>query len=196
MIKGLLPIKAPQYLLLFSQTKPGYLINAGFMLQQIDLSLSTNGIGSCWVGLAKPSKEACEISKLDFVIALAFGEPAETLHRTNISQFKRKSLEQIATGNVNMNILEAARLAPSATNNQPWHFVFKDNCVHCYCIKSGFLKAIFYEKMNQIDMGIALLHLSLAAEKNNMTWEMYDDTNAKENPPEGYYYIRSLHLNK
>ena len=47
-VKGLFLAKAPHYLAVFSETKDGYLTNAGFMLQQMDLFFSVNGIGSCW----------------------------------------------------------------------------------------------------------------------------------------------------
>ena|GEM_PF-3748051 len=33
-------------------------MNAGFLLQQIDLYLSDSNLASCWLGMAKPSKEA------------------------------------------------------------------------------------------------------------------------------------------
>jgi len=38
-----------------------------------------NGIGACWLGAAKPGEKM--ESALPYVIALAFGKPAEPLHR-------------------------------------------------------------------------------------------------------------------
>ena len=46
-VKNLLPIKAPHYVCIYSEKKEGYLMNAGFVLQQIDLFLSSNNLGSC-----------------------------------------------------------------------------------------------------------------------------------------------------
>lgn len=55
-VKNLLPIKAPHYICLYSEKKGNYLMNAGFLLQQVDLYLSDNNLASCWLGMAKPSK--------------------------------------------------------------------------------------------------------------------------------------------
>jgi nitroreductase len=56
-VKGLIQVNAPYYIASFSETKNGYLLNMGFLLQQIDLYLSANGLGSCWQGWPKPTKE-------------------------------------------------------------------------------------------------------------------------------------------
>jgi nitroreductase len=56
-VNGIFRIRAPHYLALFSEEKEGHLTNAGFILQQMDLYLSAIGVGSCWLALAKPSKE-------------------------------------------------------------------------------------------------------------------------------------------
>ncbi len=175
-IKSLLPVKAPHYLILFSEEKPDYLTNAGYILQQLDLFLSANNIGSCWFGLARPSGEISRKSNLSYAITLAFGRADEKIHRKKISQFNRKSIEEIREFISRKEaadyewqkeadkIIEAARLAPSATNNQPWYFRVEPNKIHVYQEKPGLVKRIFYKKMNKIDMGIVMAHLWLAAE--------------------------------
>ena len=55
-------------------------------------------------------------------------------------------------------MLEAARLAPSALNTQPWHFVVYHNRIHFF-IKNG--KEQF--PMHLVDMGICMAHMALAA---------------------------------
>src|SRR5512137_264170 len=55
-VKGMFKVDAPHFLAYFSEVKEGYLTNAGFMLQQVDLHLSSSGIGSCWQGGPKPVK--------------------------------------------------------------------------------------------------------------------------------------------
>jgi nitroreductase len=169
-IISLLPIKAPHYLLFFSEEEEGYLNNAGFILQHLDLYLSAEGFGSCWFGLAKAKKEIAEQSDLSYVITLAFGKAEEKLHRENISEFDRKTIKEIRDKALHDELIEAARLAPSATNNQPWYFKVNENRIDVYLEKANFLKKIFYKKMNQIDIGIAAAHLKLAADhfnKNN-----------------------------
>lgn len=190
--KGLFPIKAPYYILISSEKKEGYLTNAGFMIQQVDLFLSANGLGSCWVGMAQPKKEIVNQSKLEYVIALAFGKSAETLYRENVSEFKRKSIEEIRDNNQKDELIESARLAPSATNSQPWFFKIDNNKIDVYCVKSNFIKALIYKKMNQIDIGIAICHLWTAEKHFGKDLSYTFDKEAEENSPEGYYYITSL----
>ena len=62
--------------------------------------------------------------------------------------------------------LELVRLAPSATNSQPWRIVKKDNKYHFYLKHS---KGYDTEKgdIQKVDMGIALYHF-MALEKGNV----------------------------
>lgn len=193
-VKGLLAVKAPHYIIAYSEAKEGYLTNIGFMLQQIDLFLSANGIGSCWLGLAKPIKEVSNFSNLEFVIVLAFGKPAEPLHRSSASEFKRKSLQQIRTIEDKDQLLEPVRLAPSATNSQPWYFTGEAENLHVYCVKLNFIKAMIYEKMNKVDIGIAMCHLWIAAKHFGRTVEFINDQYAQNNSPAGYYYITTAKI--
>lgn len=191
-VRNLLPIKAPYYLLFFSEQKEGYLTNAGFMLQQVDLFLSHHGIGSCWVGLAKPKKEIKKNSDLEYVITLGFGKPDTKLHRESVKEFKRKSLNEIKKGKGKDQLIEAARLAPSATNNQPWFFEVTDDKINVYCNKPNFIKALFYKKINKIDIGIAICHIWLAARYFNQKPEIIYEEKETQNTPEGYYYISTV----
>jgi len=192
-IISLLPIKAPHYLLFFSEEKEGYLNNAGFILQHLDLYLSTEGLGSCWFGLAKAKKEISEQSELKYVITLAFGKAEEKLHRENVSEFDRKELKEIRDNEIHDELIEAAGLAPSATNNQPWYFKVNQNRIDIYLEKANFLKKIFYKKMNQIDIGIAGAHLKLAADHFNKNNKFIFNCAAAEELAD-YFYQFSLKL--
>lgn len=193
-LKGIAVIKAPYYIVALSEKKEGYLTNVGFMLQQMDLFLSSNGIGTCWVGMSKAAKEISESSKLEFVIVLALGKPEGPLYRSNVSEFKRKSLNQISNTIGSDDLLETVRIAPSSSNSQPWFFTKSDDIIHGYCVKSNLLKAIMYEKVNRIDMGIAMYHLWIAAKHFGKDAEIISDITAGNNPPDGYYYISSIKL--
>lgn len=185
-VKLLVSGKAPHYLLLYSENKEGYLTNAGYMLQQVDLFLSSKGIGSCYVGMGKPAKASAE---LEYVIMLAFGNPTEPVHRADSSEFKRKSLLQITNVVGNDKLLETARLAPSATNSQPWFFTGSNGIIHAYCVKPNMIKALLYGKMNKIDMGIALCHIAVAAAHEGKEIAFVHDEKALANHPKGYYYV-------
>jgi nitroreductase len=191
---NLLRIKAPHYLVAFSENKPGYLTNIGFMLQQLDLFLAAKGFGSCWQGIPRPIHEVRAGSELEFVIVMSFGMAREPLYRNSMQEFKRKPLAQISNTIGLDDLLEPVRLAPSATNSQPWFFSGDNRLLHAYCAKTNFLKALIYEKMNQVDMGIALYHLWLAAQVSGKNAAFSQNAGAKANPPDGYYYICSVEL--
>jgi len=177
-------VKAPYYIAFFSEEKEAYLTNAGFMLEQMDLYLSSNGFGSCWVGMGSPNKELEAHSNLKFVILLAFGKPAEELHRKNISEFNRKKVEQIS--NIDNDLIQIVRLAPSAMNSQPSYYKQKDNEINIYISKSNIIKNILtLGKMNKIDVGISICYKWLVVKHNNK------DVKFKINNTElkGYEYI-------
>lgn len=162
-VKNLVPIRAPHYICLYSEKKGNYLMNAGFLLQQIDLYLSANNLGSCWLGMAKPSMQMpMERNGMGFVIMLAFGNTLEPVHRTDASEFKRNSLSAISDIAGADQLLEPVRLAPSASNTQPWFFSGNADVITVSRKKLNLFKQPLYGKMNQIDIGIALCHLYLS----------------------------------
>lgn len=192
---GLFAIKAPQYFGIFSESRAGNLENAGYMLQQLDLFLSLKGIGSCWLGMAKPKVEIIKENALDFIIAMAFGHPDENLWRQSKREFKRRGFTEISDTKdildspTILEILEAARLAPSATNSQPWYFEVKGNNIIVYKSKLNTLKAFVYGKMNQIDMGIAMCHLKLASENQQKNIEFVRESTDSNLMINGYEYF-------
>lgn len=156
------PWKTPQLIAIFSENKPGYLENVGFIFQQVDLYLQSMGIGACWLGLGKlrGADVAAAEDGMEFVILLAFGYPEGNALRSDIGQFQRKTLSEISdTPDLR---LEPARLAPSSTNSQPWYFTHEGNTVHAYRSEAGLLRHKMLGSMNRIDMGIALAHLYVA----------------------------------
>ena len=166
--KGMMNVKAPHYLILRSEEKDGYLENIGFVGQQMDLFFSGSGLGSCWLGMAKP-EEAAE-SGLPHVIVMAFGKPAEPLHRS-LSEFKRKTLSEMSEGVDDR--LEAARLAPSGVNAQNWHFIAESGKIHCYRKKPNPLLGFMYNRLGCIDMGIAVCHI--AEDSDSFSFAKEDD---------------------
>lgn len=73
-------------------------MNAGFLLQQVDLYLSDNNLASRWLGMAKPAKGVPTlINELEFVVMLAFGNTTEPIHRVNTSEFKRNDLSAMSS---------------------------------------------------------------------------------------------------
>ncbi len=156
-IKSPFPWTPPHAVVAYGEDGDGAYENAGFILQQIELYLETLGLGVCWLGMGKPdvSAESDENDGLKYLILLGFGHPNEPLFRSP-AQFKRKTLAEIADSVDER--LEAARLAPSSVNSQPWYFTHEGEHLHVYCRTKGLLNRIL-GNMNRIDMGIALAHL-------------------------------------
>lgn len=192
--------KAPHYIAVFSEPDDGYLTNIGFMFQQMDLFFSANGFGSCWQGIPKPTKDVLKSSNLEFIILIAFGKPKdpESLHRTSVSEFKRKSLQEITDITVADELMEAVRLAPSATNGQPWFFTGNCSIIHAYRVKSNLITAFVVKNilidLGLIDMGIAIYHLKVAAEHFGKKTEIVFDKTAKMDTLKGHEYIASLKM--
>lgn len=193
-VKNLLPIKAPHYVCLYSEKKGNYLMNAGFLLQQIDLYLSHNNLASCWLGMAKPAKGIPLVSNgLEFVIMLALGNTREKIHRVNTSEFKRKKVSEISSIVGADELLEAVRLAPSASNTQAWFFSGDLDVMTVSRKKLNLLKAQVYGKMNQIDIGIALLHLQLSAAHHGQVVSYNFDNDVA---PNGYEFMAKVKLSR
>ncbi|MDW5562112.1 MAG: nitroreductase family protein [Methanomassiliicoccus sp.] len=187
-VKGIFKVDAPHYLAVFSEKKPGFEANAGFLLQQADLFLSAIGLGSCWQGGPRPVRGMRQLSGLDFVIMLAFGPPREVTRRDR-SGFKRRSLSEITDITDHFEVLEAARIAPSGMNNQSWYFTGGDGTIHAYAARSAVT-----DGMNRINVGIALAHMWLAADHEGMTASFSVQPDGGESTPRGYAYIASMTL--
>lgn len=183
-VKSLSAIHSPHYIIAMSENKPGYLVNVGFMLQQVDLYLSSIGLGGCWFGMASPKEKLT--GDMEFVIVFAFGKPDESLYR-ELADFKRKPLDKIS--DVVDNHLEVIRLAPSAMNQQNYYFITEGNTIHAYCKKTGVLTIKRLAKMREIDVGIALAHLYVA---NSEQFRFFTVTNSKK--LDGYFYVGSVEI--
>lgn len=182
-VKGLGVPKAPHYLLIYGKEQPLRDACAGFMFQYVDLFLFSKGYAARWLGMLKPKAD-----NQDYIIGLAFGEPAEPSSRT-ATEFERKTLKDISEGKDAR--LEAARLAPSGLNGQPWYFIVNNGAIFVYRQKKiKGLPGMIY-KLTELDVGIALCHLAVASEAKGQPFEF---TISKGAPaaPEGYLYLGTV----
>jgi nitroreductase len=186
--------KAPHFIAAFSESKEASKVNIGFMLQQMNLYFSAVGLGSCWLGFPQPSKEVTESSNLDFMILMSFGNSKETLYRSEISEFKRKPLGDITNIKDAYEFLEPVRLAPSAVNMQNWYFTGNKNTIHAYSAKPRFLRNLVGGSYYPINMGIALCHLQLSAEKLGLNSKFMFDKLKDKNPPKNLDYFATLEV--
>ncbi|MCC8023087.1 MAG: nitroreductase [Clostridiales bacterium] len=182
-VRSFMAVKAPHYLLLASEDKEGYLSNIGFLGQQMDLLCSSMGLGSCWLGMARPAKIAGR--RLPVVIMIAFGRPeeGEGAYR-DLSAFERKEPDAVYSGTDAR--LEAARLAPSATNGQRWFFAGRGGKIDVYVEDVSGVRGMVFSRYAQIDIGIALLHLMAATEEAGGTFHYETEKDAPQK--KGYLY--------
>lgn len=180
------PWRAPHYLAIYSEPKPRYRQNVGYIYQQLDLYVQSIGLGSCWVGLGKP-KDSSGYEGYEFVILIALGY-ADQIPLRKIGDFKRKPLEEIS--DTLDERLEPVRLAPSATNSQPWYFThLPSGDMAIYRKKQPKLIDNVLGKFNEMDIGIALAHLYISYPLT-FEYEYIVDTPS----PKGYIYEGTIRI--
>jgi len=153
----------------FVQEKVGY-TGEGVILEATALGLST-----CWLGLFKDETVA-SIVKLHneeqvlAITAVGYGITArhwqERLMTGFVQSHNRLPLSKLARGLPDeqwpgwvRRSLEAARIAPSAMNRQPWSFKVQEDGVTVSVRTRG----PEFRVSKRLDCGIAMLHLEVAA---------------------------------
>ena len=168
-IKGLFRVKAPYYLVLFSEPGERAMVNAGYLMEQIVLYMTVKEIGTCYQGsLVFPEFRGAEGMKP--MMVLAFGHADEKLYRESYLA-KRLPLKELCVFREDPTeetrlMMQAARMAPSAMNGQPWRFMVYQNRIHVFTKKDSFSLPV-KNHLTEFDMGIMLHHISLVAEE---TW--------------------------
>lgn len=197
-MKGSFIIKAPYYMVIYSQKKDGYLLNAGYLMEQISLYMTTKGIGSCYLGMVKLKEDLVEDDSYEYIITLAFGEGESEIYRS-VENAKRLPLEDIAIFKEDLrrnikSLMNAARMSPSSMNNQPWKFVVYNNRIHIFCKKNIFLMGVLSE-IKEIDIGICISHLLIAAEELWIDCDLQYFDNISAKTFKKYDYVTSLKIN-
>jgi len=147
----------------------------GFVGEGIIIEATACGLGTCWVGgFFRPDVAAslAQVYEHEKVLAVTpVGYPADkiSLEEKIMTGFgrthKRRPLEELVTGIKHempvwiRQALEAARIAPSAVNRQPWRFAVTQNSI---TISVDTMKDT-YHISKRIDCGIAMLHIEVAA---------------------------------
>lgn len=163
---GFASVNAPYYLALYTGSQEKCMMNAGYILQQLTLYLCSKGLGSCYVGMSLLPPKLKKRGDKILACLLAFGKSKNGYTRKPV-EAKRMDLKELCLFKEKprlwMNqLLEAARLAPSSMNSQPWRFVVYDNRIHVYSkkYKSGQLG-----KMTELNFGILFSNMMVVAEE-------------------------------
>lgn len=169
-LKGYLNFKPPVGLVLYAQQHPLAAFYAGMIMQKVDLLCSANGLGTCWLGMATSKNDG--VRDMKAMITLSVGIADEPLHRNELAQFRRLDINQIRDFPYWDQIIEAVRLAPSATNGQPWYFRVQEASIAMTFRKRLDVKDIFVSHLRWIDAGIGCCHLLLALQEQKITYTM------------------------
>lgn len=174
-------VKAPHYIVACTEEKPGFRLAAGYAVAHIALSLNNLGIATCMTAGGLATEDFREIVTLDGdfvpVLILGFGNPEvpEDLYG-NPKYYKRKPMgDLVLSGLIKRkykDIFDAARLAPSSMNTQPWRFIIEEKKIHVMRTKLGFIKNALFKSLNKIDMGIVLAHMVIAMKAKGIKFSL------------------------
>jgi len=176
----------------FCENTPLSNANLGYMLQQLDLALHNQGLGRLWFGMGRSTGGVKAPAGLSYAMCLKVGVPAEPIARTEASAFNRKPIAEVIGNECLYELFEPVRLAPSARNMQSWHFTEGDGKIHVWRKQPGGMLKLLIDRMNWIDMGIALCHAVLALEHAGKAFKVAVDSPAKAR--EGYDYLLTLEI--
>ncbi|MCD6204065.1 MAG: nitroreductase family protein [Candidatus Marinimicrobia bacterium] len=158
----------------------------GYLLERLILMAQKLGLGSCWLGGSfKRNRYAklLDLKENEVIPAVTpVGYPAEKpalrdkLIRLGAGSKNRKPRQELffentfhqplndeAAGKYST-ALEMVRLAPSASNRQPWRVVKINNRYHFYLQRTpGYGRLLPEIDLQKVDIGIALCHFELSA---------------------------------
>lgn len=191
---------------------PNNLLELGYILEKGILYATSLGLGTCWLGgtfnkgaFAK-IMELKEDEILPIITPIGYSSESrrlvDSLIRFHAGSKNRKPWSEIFFNNnfskpltesdaAEYSIpLEMVRLAPSASNKQPWRIVKSGNNYNFYIEHTkGYGKTFSYD-MQMVDIGIALCHFELTALELGLVgnWQ-HLKTNANDLSPLTEYII-------
>jgi nitroreductase len=161
----------------------------GYTGEGIILEATALGLATCWVGgFFKPEvvTSLIKLEKEERILAVTpagYAVNQETLEERVLTGFgnthKRKPISNLVTGLSEnewpewiRSALEAARLAPSAVNRQPWGFHIEPDAITVSVRTAG----PDFNVSKRLDCGIAMLHIEVAAMEDgvNGKWQFLD----------------------
>lgn len=162
---------APAWLALVTDGSDSAILRCAMAAERCVLSLTAQGIGSCWIGGTFNSSDAGKKAGLHegekIAAVIPFGYAAsrkrflERVTSALAHSSKRKAFDELFevdkdTPAVYREALESVRLAPSAVNAQPWRAKADKNGNVTFTAATD-------NSYTMLDMGIALEHFLIAA---------------------------------
>jgi nitroreductase len=187
----------------------------GYMMEQIILFATELGLGTCWLGgtFTRSSFAANMDLQSDESMPCVVSVGHIASHRSLVDRFIRRdatvrkrwawpalffdrhfgrplSREAAADHAVP---LEMVRLAPSASNKQPWRVVHLDGAWHFYLQRNTWygernMKLLLLADLQRIDLGIAMSHFELTARELGLagSWQIEEPVIAVTDPRAEY----------
>jgi nitroreductase len=164
---------------------PDAAARAGYTAEALVLEATALGLGTCWIGGGVRRSQVTSLLGLgahEHVYSIsALGhalEHATVGERATAGMVRartRRSVDAIAPGcaawpDWALAGVELARIAPSATNRQPWRFAQTDDG----CVRLSFEGSDTPVISKRLDCGIAMLHFELGAREAGAdgSWEL------------------------
>lgn len=197
---------APAYLVVTSVNTKDAMLDCGYVVERFLLFLADHGLGTCWMG------GTFNRSKLTEQIQLSEDEMVPIITPVGYGHHKRslsdKLIRNLAKGDDRLNFddlffkdafnkgvidqglrerLENVRLAPSASNKQPWRVLVDSNGnAHFYIRRTpNYAGEKLGYDIQWLDMGIAASHYELAL--NNFKFKVEDPM--LDGTPEDFKYV-------
>ncbi|MCL6457474.1 MAG: nitroreductase family protein [Gorillibacterium sp.] len=189
-------IKNPQaYIVGISENSPWAMVEFGYIFEKMVLFLTEMNIGTCWlggtftrtsfeqeinlrgdevvpcitpIGYPRDKQRLLFDKTLRYVVKADRKKEWEDLYYADsfATKLTKEAADWAATP------LDMVRLAPSASNKQPWRVVMSADSkqVHFYLAHTpGYTKENASYDIQRVDMGIAFCHFELACKAANLT---------------------------
>ncbi len=195
------------------------LVDFGYHAELLVLKNEELGLGSCWLGASFQKSRFAEKIKLSekeiMPAVIALGIPQENpalmdrFIRWNAKSRKRKDWDQLfflnhfsmplshRKANAFSEALEMLRLAPSASNKQPWRVIFEEdkNLYHFILMRVGHYHKAFsilrVPDLQKIDLGIGMAHFEASLNASDMPGKWIETSVDHLELPDKSEYIMS-----
>lgn len=179
-------------------------VDLGYYLEKIILFATGLGLGTCWLGGTFNRKDFEDFivlgkdESLAVLIALGYRKDKQSMIETAM-RFMAKSnqrkpaselfFEKDSEHSLDISligdyakVLEMVRIAPSASNKQPWRIVKSESHYHIYLCRTPGYGIMNYD-LQLNDIGIAKCHFELVAKELNLKgfWMKIEESNLISN---------------
>ncbi len=166
------------------------LLDAGYVFEQLILFATSLDLGTCWLGgtfRKKGLDKATNMQSDEMIPVISpVGYPeknkslVDRVMKAASSSKKRKPWNELFFDNTIDNPLdeigakdyatplEMVRLAPSASNIQPWRIIKDNGYWHFFMESSPIVNKALGFEIQRIDMGIAMCHFELTAKEKEL----------------------------